>query len=68
VEQAINACKPEARSLLQNRQHMEMVKEALNEGYCDISGAAVDLALIGALPWHDYLRLLSNLTRTRESC
>jgi len=47
---------------------MEMVKEALNEGYCDISGAAVDLALIGALPWHDYLRLLSNLTRTRESC
>jgi ATP-dependent Zn protease len=47
VEQAINACKPEARSLLQNREHMETIKEALNEGYCDISGFAIDLALVG---------------------
>jgi hypothetical protein len=29
---------------------MEMIKEALNEGYCDISGTALNLALVGAYP------------------
>ncbi|KAG8814735.1 hypothetical protein FRC18_001848, partial [Serendipita sp. 400] len=47
VQQAINACRPEARSLLQNRQHMEVIKEALNEGYCDVSGMEGDLVLVG---------------------
>ncbi|KAG8813685.1 hypothetical protein FRC17_001463 [Serendipita sp. 399] len=46
VQQAINACRPEARSLLQNRQHMEIIKEALNEGYCDVSGMEGDLVLV----------------------
>ena len=49
VEQAINACRPEARNLLQNRQRMEMIKEALDEGYCDISGMEGDLVVIGTV-------------------
>ncbi|CAG7850452.1 SubName: Full=Uncharacterized protein {ECO:0000313/EMBL:CCA72144.1} [Serendipita indica DSM 11827] len=49
VEQAINACRPEARNLLQNRQRMEMIKEALDEGYCDVSGMAGDLVAVGTV-------------------
>ncbi|CAG8707661.1 5144_t:CDS:2, partial [Acaulospora colombiana] len=46
VQQAIDACRPEARNLLHNRQHMDQIKEALNEGYCDVSGMEGDLAFI----------------------
>lgn len=44
---AIAACKPESQSLLRNRQQMAMVKESLNEGYCDISGSTDDFVLAG---------------------
>jgi hypothetical protein len=44
---AIAACKPESQSLLRNRQQMNMVKESLDEGYCDISGSTDDFALAG---------------------
>ncbi|KAG8743102.1 hypothetical protein FRC10_000402 [Ceratobasidium sp. 414] len=44
---AIAACRPESQSLLRNRQQMQMVKESLNEGYCDISGSIDDLTLTG---------------------
>ncbi|KAF8688692.1 hypothetical protein RHS03_09437, partial [Rhizoctonia solani] len=47
VRMAIAACRPESQSLLRNRQQMTMVKESLDEGYCDISGSADDFALAG---------------------
>jgi hypothetical protein len=46
---AVAACRPESQSLLRNRQQMTMVKESLDEGYCDISGSADDFALAGKL-------------------
>ncbi|CAE6464621.1 unnamed protein product [Rhizoctonia solani] len=47
VRMAVAACRPESQSLLRNRQQMTMVKESLDEGYCDISGSADDFALAG---------------------
>ncbi|KAG8731231.1 hypothetical protein FRC11_004681, partial [Ceratobasidium sp. 423] len=47
VRMAINACRPESQSLLRNRQQMTVVKESLDEGYCDISGSADDFTLAG---------------------
>ncbi|QRW13174.1 hypothetical protein RhiLY_12173 [Ceratobasidium sp. AG-Ba] len=47
VRMAIAACRPESQSLLRNRQQMNMVKESLDEGYCDVSGSADDFALAG---------------------
>ncbi|KAK0225787.1 hypothetical protein IW262DRAFT_1357858 [Armillaria fumosa] len=38
IDMAINACRPEKNHLLQNREQMRIVKESLNEGYCDLSG------------------------------
>ncbi|KAG9078227.1 hypothetical protein FS749_009799, partial [Ceratobasidium sp. UAMH 11750] len=47
VRMAIAACRPESQSLLHNRQQMHMVKESLNEGYCDISGTTDDFVFTG---------------------
>ncbi|KAI0670652.1 hypothetical protein C8Q78DRAFT_1037269 [Trametes maxima] len=47
IDMAIRACKEERGGLLRNRQQMQMVKESLNEGYCDISGHPTDMALVG---------------------
>jgi hypothetical protein len=44
---AIRACAPERSNLLRNREAMQMVKESLDEGYCDVSGRAGDLDLVG---------------------
>lgn len=44
---AIRACQEETSSFLRNREHMQMVKESLDEGYCDVSGRAGDLDLVG---------------------
>ena len=44
---AINSCRSESADLLQNREHMQRVKETLNDGYCDISGRKGDLHNIG---------------------
>ena len=44
---AIRACAPERSNLLRNREEMQMVKESLDEGYCDVSGRAGDLDLVG---------------------
>ena len=46
---AIKACKPEEGTLLHNRKRMEIVKESLNEGYCDTSGQVGNLELLGRL-------------------
>jgi hypothetical protein len=34
---------------MHNREHMQQVKESVNEGYCDISGRAGDLVQIGTV-------------------
>ncbi|KAI0646791.1 hypothetical protein C8Q79DRAFT_956470 [Trametes meyenii] len=47
IDMAIKACKEERGGVLRNRQQMQMVKESLNEGYCDISGHPTDMALVG---------------------
>lgn len=44
---AISACRPEQSNLIRNREQMQMVKESLNEGYCDISGRGGDMLYIG---------------------
>jgi hypothetical protein len=48
IDMAIKACRQEKGHLIRNRQHMQMVKESLNEGYCDISGRVGDLNHIGS--------------------
>lgn len=47
IDMAIKACRREQGHLLRNRDHMQMIKESLDEGYCDISGRAGDLDYIG---------------------
>ncbi|KIJ62083.1 hypothetical protein HYDPIDRAFT_176650 [Hydnomerulius pinastri MD-312] len=49
VDMAIKACKPEQGKLLHNRRKMEMVKESLGEGYCDVSGHVGQLDHLGSL-------------------
>jgi hypothetical protein len=44
---AIKACTQEQGHLLRNREHMQVVKESLDEGYCDISGRVGDLDFVG---------------------
>jgi len=47
IDTAIRACKEEKGDLIQSRKQMQMVKETLNDGYCDISGNLGDLTLAG---------------------
>ena len=47
IRQAIAACREERQDLLHNREEMQMVKESLEEGYCDVAGRVSDLAFIG---------------------
>ncbi|RDX42682.1 hypothetical protein OH76DRAFT_1410943 [Lentinus brumalis] len=49
IDLAVRACKEERGETLQNRQNMQMVKESLNEGYCDISGHPTDMTLVGEM-------------------
>ncbi|KAI0060543.1 hypothetical protein BV25DRAFT_1908367 [Artomyces pyxidatus] len=49
IDMAIKACTEETSSLLHNREQMQMVKESLDEGYCDVSGRAGDLDLVGSM-------------------
>ncbi|KDR75405.1 hypothetical protein GALMADRAFT_227055 [Galerina marginata CBS 339.88] len=49
IEMAINSCKSESANLLQNREHMQRVRESLNDGYCDVSGRKGDLHNIGQM-------------------
>jgi hypothetical protein len=44
---AIKACAPERSNLLRNREEMQMVKESLDEGYCDVTGRTGDLNFVG---------------------
>jgi hypothetical protein len=49
IDMAIKACTPEKSVLLRNREEMQMVKESLDEGYCDVTGKTGDLDLIGTM-------------------
>jgi hypothetical protein len=49
IDTAIRACKEEKSDLIQNREQIRMVKESLNDSYCDISGNVGDLSLLGEL-------------------
>lgn len=49
IDTAIRACKEERSDLIQNREQIQMVKESLNDSYCDISGNVGDLSLLGEL-------------------
>ncbi|KAF8160987.1 hypothetical protein B0H34DRAFT_699011 [Crassisporium funariophilum] len=49
IDMAINACRSESANVLSNREHMQEVKESLNEGYCDISGRTGNLRNIGQM-------------------
>ena len=44
---AIRACREERSSLVQNKERMQVVKESLNDGYCDVSGQGGDLIHVG---------------------
>lgn len=46
---AIKSCTEEKSDLLRNREQMQMVKESLDEGYCDVLGRTGDLDLVGNL-------------------
>ncbi|KAI0822620.1 hypothetical protein BC628DRAFT_1388241 [Trametes gibbosa] len=47
IDLAIRACKEERSEVLKNKRQMQVVKESLNEGYCDISGHPTDMTLVG---------------------
>ncbi|KAI0083802.1 hypothetical protein BDY19DRAFT_975723 [Irpex rosettiformis] len=46
IDMAIRACKEERGDLLKSRGQMQMIKESLNDSYCDVSGQK-DLTLAG---------------------
>ena len=47
IESAVKACQGESGKHLHNQERVEMVKESLNDNYCDVSGRGGDLSLIG---------------------
>ncbi|TFY51778.1 hypothetical protein EVJ58_g10387 [Rhodofomes roseus] len=49
IDMAISACKEEKQDQIQSRENQQMVKEALNEGYCDGTGESLNLSLIGTM-------------------
>ncbi|PPQ99714.1 hypothetical protein CVT24_009697 [Panaeolus cyanescens] len=49
IDMAIDSCKPESGGVLRNREHMQRIRETLEEGYCDISGRKGDLHMIGQM-------------------
>ena len=46
IDLAIRKCKEERNLTLSHGRQMQIVKESLNEGYCDISGHEEDMAFI----------------------
>jgi hypothetical protein len=47
VAMAIKGCRPEEGKIVHDRREMEMIKESLDEGYCDVSGHVAELDHIG---------------------
>ena len=50
IDMAINACKAEKKDQFNSQESQQLVREALNEGYCDGSGESLNLSLIGEPP------------------
>jgi len=44
---AIKGCRPEEGKLVHSRREMQTIKEALNEGYRDVSGHVAELDHVG---------------------
>ena len=42
----IKACAPERSNLLRDREEMQMVRESLDEGCCDVTGKAGELRVL----------------------
>jgi hypothetical protein len=63
IDMAIRACAPERNNLLRNREEMQMVKESLDEGYCDVSGRTGDLDFVGMCFSALFMILLSTYNR-----
>jgi hypothetical protein len=49
IDAAVEACKAEKSEEIQSLRQMKMIKESINDGYCDISGNIDDLSLRGKL-------------------
>ncbi|TRM69687.1 hypothetical protein BD626DRAFT_474972 [Schizophyllum amplum] len=50
IDIAMQGCRAESANVIKNGQeHMERVREALNEGYCDISNQVGDLTQLGTV-------------------
>ncbi|KAF9529296.1 hypothetical protein CPB83DRAFT_906254 [Crepidotus variabilis] len=49
IDIALESCKAESGNLLQNREHMQKIKESTDDGYCDISGRRGNLHNIAEL-------------------
>lgn len=47
IDSAVKACQGETGKHLHNQERVEMVKESLNDSYCDVSGRGGDLSLLG---------------------
>ncbi|EMD37151.1 hypothetical protein CERSUDRAFT_115067 [Gelatoporia subvermispora B] len=47
IQNAVRACQAESGEVLQNQEQVEQVKESKNDGYCDVSGHAVNMELSG---------------------
>ena len=47
IDMAIRACREERSSLVKNKERMQVIKESLNDGYCDVSGQGGDMTLAG---------------------
>ena len=47
IDMAIQACREERSNVVQNKERMQVIKESLNDGYCDVSGQGGDLTLAG---------------------
>ena len=47
IDMAIRACREERSQVVQNKERMQVVRESLNDGYCDVSGQGGDMTLAG---------------------
>ncbi|KAJ3549086.1 hypothetical protein NM688_g5219 [Phlebia brevispora] len=49
IDMAIRACREERGEVLKNQEQMRIVKESLNDGYCDVSGQGGDMTYVGEM-------------------
>ncbi|KAL4253718.1 hypothetical protein ABKN59_003690 [Abortiporus biennis] len=49
IEAALKACRTEKGKSLVNSEHVQQVKESMNDSYCDVSGRVGNLSLVGEM-------------------